>query len=294
MTDHGLAGELPGRERTRPSGERGPAEPPTDGREPSESAGRASVPTLAHVLSLCDRHLQEVGRRNHLFGWLRPPGAGADGWLPVDAYYPRNRLVVLYRPRARAHDQIYRELIPEHGLRLLMLSPDELGSTAAGAERALSGMLAQLAPVAPPAGQPVTDEPDLWSRVSSRASAAWHSAATARASATPTPRRRSRPAEGGARDTPERTDGAAPSSRVNGAAASHRAHGAPAHDGGPRGTQPTAAERAERFLATRAAHRTRRARGPGTAESPLIGVAVGLMLFLVLIVAVLYIASSGG
>jgi hypothetical protein len=255
MTDHGLAGELPGRERTRPSTGRGPAE------RPAAERGRTSVLSHADVLSLCDRRLQEVGRRNHLFGWLRPPGAGADGWLPVDAYYPRNRLVVLYRPRARAHDQIYRELIPEHGLRLLVLSPDELGSTAAGAERALSGMLERLDPVAPAAGQPpVTDEPDLWSKVSSRATAAWHSAATARASAAPPP-------------------------RTDGATARHAA---------PRPAQPSAAERAERFLATRAAHRTRRARGPSAAESPLIGIAVGLMLFLVLIVAVLYIASNGG
>jgi hypothetical protein len=256
MTDHGLAGELPGRERTRPSTGRGPAE------RPAAERGRTSVLSHADVLSLCDRRLQEVGRRNHLFGWLRPPGAGADGWLPVDAYYPRNRLVVLYRPRARAHDQIYRELIPEHGLRLLVLSPDELGSTAAGAERALEGMLDRLDPVPPPPGQlPVPDEPALWSKVSSRASAAWHSAAAARASAAPPP-------------------------RTNGGATAHRA--------GPQLAQPSAAERAERFLAARAAHRTRRERGPGAAESPLIGIAVGLMLFLVLIVAVLYIASNGG
>lgn len=260
MTDHGLAGELPGRQQARPGAPRGATDDPlTDGA--TDGRPTDGVLSLADILSLCDRHLQEVGRRNHLFGWLRAPGAGADGWLPVDAYYPRNRLVVLYRPRARAHDQIYRELIPEHGLRLLVLSPDELGSTAAGAERALGGMLARLDPLPPPPGQlPVPDEPALWSKVSSRASAAWHSAATARASAAPPP----------------------------------RTNGAMAHRAGPRLAQPSAAERAERFLATRAAHRTRRERGPGAAESPLIGVAVGLMLFLVLIVAVLYIASNGG
>jgi hypothetical protein len=285
MTDHGLAGELLGRQQARPSAARGATDQQTDGRpttdrqtdgrqtpdrptadrprpdRPTDDGGRAFVLSLADVLSRCDRHLQEVGRRNHLFGWLRPPGAGADGWLPVDAYYPRNRLVVLYRPQARTHDQIYRELIPEHGLRLLVLSPDELGTTAAGAERALGGMLDRLDPVPPPTGEPpVPDEPDLWSKVSSRASAAWHSAATARASA-------------------------APAARPNGATAHHAR---------PQLAHPSAAERAERFLATRAAHRTRRDRGPGAAESPLLGVAVGLMLFLVLIVAVLYIASNGG
>ena len=47
------------------------------------------------ILSMCDRLLGEVGRRHHMFAWLRAPGAGAGEWLAVDAYYPRARLVVM-------------------------------------------------------------------------------------------------------------------------------------------------------------------------------------------------------
>lgn len=245
MTDHGVAGELPASERVRAE----------DGRGSSDRLRRSAALSLNEVLSLCDRHLNEVGRRNHLFGWLRPPGAGADSWLPVDAYYPRNRLVVLYRPRARAHDQVYRELIPGHGLRLLVLAPDELGNTAAGAERALAALLVRLDPTPPAGPPPVPAEPDLWKKVSSRATAALHTATAAAPRKTATaPRQTPRPAV----------------------------------------ARPSAAERAERFLTTRGAHGTRRARQPKSAESPLAGIAVGLTLFIFLLVAVLYIASTSG
>ena len=71
--------------------------------------------------SICDELLGEVGRRAHIFAWLRAPGAGADEWLPVDAYYPRARLVVMCRSGSRPDDAVYRELVPAHGLGLMTL-----------------------------------------------------------------------------------------------------------------------------------------------------------------------------
>jgi hypothetical protein len=53
---------------------------------------------------MCDRLLDEVGRRRHMFAWLRAPGAGAGEWLAVDAYYPRARLVVMCGPSPGRHD----------------------------------------------------------------------------------------------------------------------------------------------------------------------------------------------
>ena len=41
-------------------------------------------------------------------------------------------------------DELYRELVPARGLRLLELTPADLGSTPAGAERALAQKLADL------------------------------------------------------------------------------------------------------------------------------------------------------
>jgi hypothetical protein len=112
----------------------------------AESPARGAGRQLAHILSVCDRELGEVGRRGHLFAWLRSPEAGTEGWLPVDAYYPRARLVVLYRARRGPHDQLYRERIPQHGLRLLELTPSDVGATAVGVERAVAERLATLAP----------------------------------------------------------------------------------------------------------------------------------------------------
>ena len=80
------------------------------------------------ILSMCDHLLGEVGRRHHMFAWLRAPGAGAGEWLAVDAYYPRARLVVMCRSSPGPHDALYRELVPAHGLGLLTLDPPALGN----------------------------------------------------------------------------------------------------------------------------------------------------------------------
>jgi len=89
---------------------------------------------------MCDGLLGEAGRRHHMFTWLRAPGAGAGEWLPVDAYYPRARLVVICRtgPGPGPHDSLYREQIPAHGLGLLMLDPPALGSDRETVQAALA------------------------------------------------------------------------------------------------------------------------------------------------------------
>jgi hypothetical protein len=103
------------------------------------------------ILAMCDRLLGEVGRRRHMFAWLRVPGAASDEWLPVDAYYPRARLVVMCRPASGPHDGLYRELVPAHGLGLLTLDPDVLGDDPAVVEAALAAKIFDLEHVPRPA-----------------------------------------------------------------------------------------------------------------------------------------------
>src|ERR1700716_1442569 len=62
---------------------------------------------VSRLLDLCDGILGEMGRRRHLFAWLRPPELD-DGWLAVDAYYPASRLVVVCQSTPGAHDDLYR------------------------------------------------------------------------------------------------------------------------------------------------------------------------------------------
>jgi len=104
----------------------------------------SNTATVTSVLVLCDRVLGEIGRRCHLFSWLRAPGSGPEEWLPVDAYYPGNRLVVICREEPTEHDRLYTELVPAHGLRLLELAPSELSADAAHAELTLRRLIAEL------------------------------------------------------------------------------------------------------------------------------------------------------
>ncbi len=90
------------------------------------------------ILSICDQLLGEVGRRDHMFAWLRAPGAGADEWLAVDAYYPRARVVVMCRTRPGPQDSLYRELVLAHGLGLLTLDPVVLGNDGQAVQEALA------------------------------------------------------------------------------------------------------------------------------------------------------------
>ena len=128
-----------------------------EGRAQLTDSSTASLPAPA-VLDLCDRHLKEVGRRKHLFAWLRAPGAGTEDWLVVDAYYPGNRLVVICRDQPAEHDELYRELVPAHGLRLLEIVPAQLGTGPEAATRALAEMIAGLGP-APERPQEVITAP---------------------------------------------------------------------------------------------------------------------------------------
>jgi hypothetical protein len=102
---------------------------------------------LSEVLDLCDRVLGEPGRRRHLFAWLRAPGAGPEEWLPVDAYYPSHRLVVIWREQPSTQDGVYAQEVPAHGLRLLELSPAALdGDPAVSLRR----MIADVGPAPTP------------------------------------------------------------------------------------------------------------------------------------------------
>jgi cell division septation protein DedD len=117
MTADGFAGELRAAERA------------------------ATAPSTAAVLSACDRVLSEVGRRSHLFSWLR---SGPGEWLPVDCYYPRNHLVVLCRDEPSPDDAVYERLVPEHGLHLLRLTPAQLAADPAALHAALEQRIAAL------------------------------------------------------------------------------------------------------------------------------------------------------
>jgi hypothetical protein len=118
----------------------------------SSEHGVRSPPCAGTILALCDRVLGEIGRRSHLFAWLRAPGAGPGEWLAVDGYYPANRLVVVCRVPDDPLSEVYAELVPAHGLRLLQLTPSELGADAeatelpdpAAAETMLRALIAEL------------------------------------------------------------------------------------------------------------------------------------------------------
>ena len=113
----------------------------------------------AYVLDLCDRALGERGQRQHRFDWLLgdPGKTGRRARLPVDSYWTQANLVVEYRERQ--HDQpishfdkpdrltisgvdrgvqraLYddrrHQLIPAHGIRLIIITPADLDATPRG------------------------------------------------------------------------------------------------------------------------------------------------------------------
>src|SRR5689334_14954862 len=111
--------------------------------EQETDGDRRGIPAPT-ILAMCDRVLGEVGRRRHMFAWLRVPGSASDEWLAVDAYYPRARLVVICRVAPGPHDGFYRELVPAHGLGLLTLDLNVMGDDEAAVEAALAAKIFDL------------------------------------------------------------------------------------------------------------------------------------------------------
>ena len=133
-----------------------------------ELTGDRQPPSLDQVLALIDRIVSEAGRRRHMFGWLRVPGGAADEWLTVDSYYPANRLVVCWRSTPGAHDAVFRERMPAHELRLLELTPDDIGPDLRSTEPVIERKLAQLGPAPPRAvGRTVYEGPTAVERAMS-------------------------------------------------------------------------------------------------------------------------------
>lgn len=112
-------------------------------RKPDPGGSERAVNALSEptILSMVDDLLGEVGRREHMFHWLRAPGADVDEWLPVDAYYPRARLVVMCRSSLGPHDSIYRELVTAHRLGLMILDPAALGPDRQAAREAITAKM---------------------------------------------------------------------------------------------------------------------------------------------------------
>ncbi len=115
----------------------------------SAEDGRGAGLSAEQAIALVDRILAEPGRRRHLFGWLRAPGGGNEDWLPVDAYYPAHRLVVVCRGASGENAEAFRELVPAHGLRLLELDPRDLGGDRASTRELLQRRIAELGPPTP-------------------------------------------------------------------------------------------------------------------------------------------------
>ena len=107
-----------------------------------------------YVIDLCDEVLGESARRQHRFDFLR---GDANTRLPVDAYYPRRKLVVEYRERQhtqsvrhfdkpdrktvsgvhrgvqrRLYDQRRRDVLPRQGIRLVEIEYSSLKHTSNG------------------------------------------------------------------------------------------------------------------------------------------------------------------
>ncbi len=127
-----------------------------------DPAGNGSPPGLSvpAVLAVCDGLLGEIGRRDHRFSWLQAPDAGPGEWLPVSAYYPGKRLVVVCELESSPHRLLYEELIPAHGLRLLPVTVRELPADRTQARDLLEVRIAALGPDPAPARASVETEND--------------------------------------------------------------------------------------------------------------------------------------
>lgn len=119
---------------------------PAPRQEPDRASGDSRL-GIPEILDLTDRLLGERGRRSHLFTWLRRPGGGPADWLAVDAYYPGSKVVVVCRDTAGSNREVFGELIPAHGLRLLEVERGQLVGGREHARQALEQQIAQLGPL---------------------------------------------------------------------------------------------------------------------------------------------------
>jgi hypothetical protein len=115
------------------------------------AAGQRQSSDEAYVIDICDETFGERALRQHRFPWLLgdPSASGARVQLPVDAYYAQHGVVVEYRERQhteatpffdrrltlsgvgrgeqrRIYDRRRADEIPAHGLRLVVISTDDL------------------------------------------------------------------------------------------------------------------------------------------------------------------------
>jgi hypothetical protein len=130
------------------------------GAGPSDiAAAGAGLPPpaiLGATLDLCDGMLGEIGRRDHRFGWLRSPAG--DDWLKVDGYYPGNHVVVCIALDAE-QERLCRELVPRHGLYLLILDASDLDGDRRETVDAIAATLRRAGWTPRPLGAPVMAAP---------------------------------------------------------------------------------------------------------------------------------------
>ena len=109
-----------------------------------------------YVIDLCDEVLGEAASRQHKFPWLvgdPSPKTGRAVGLPVDAYWPSRKLVVEFYERQHSeavpffdkpdrltvsgvsrgeqralYDERRRQLIPQQGIRLVIITLDDFES----------------------------------------------------------------------------------------------------------------------------------------------------------------------
>lgn len=136
------------------------------------TAGPSTLPReTARVLTVCDGLLREVGRREHRFSWLHDLDS-PDDWLVVDGYYPANKLVV-YCGSDLDELSAYRQLVPQHGLYLLAIEPDDLPEDPIAAQAVVRKQLEDdgwsprpsqkpVAVVTTPAAPPKQAKPSHW------------------------------------------------------------------------------------------------------------------------------------
>lgn len=105
------------RDRTPVAAEAEPPGPATHGLSPEGVRG--------YVLDLCDEHLCETSLRAHRLRRLGGAGRRARG-VPVDAYYPRNRVAVLFRDRRGREERALSGMVAVADLTLVVLTPDVL------------------------------------------------------------------------------------------------------------------------------------------------------------------------